>query len=195
VFPLRIAHEAANGFDIPRLQSEQAEKYAAPRFKPSDVAAGKGFGALALRKRGVHLTGLFTKGNWLGQSFQSFCGVYRWMSLKGSDYYYLLMFLLYATLVALVVLGVARLSWQDALFAGGVVVLACLVVLGSAYSSWTADFQPQGRYLFPILPMFAFLFHRYRNALRSRAFYLLFGCLFAGSIYSFIFTAIRNIPK
>jgi hypothetical protein len=95
----------------------------------------------------------------------------------------------------LLLVRVARLSWRDALFIAGVLATASLVVLGSAYSSWTADYQPQGRYLFPILPMFAFLFHRYWDTVRSRAFYLLFGCLFACSIYSFIFTALRNIPK
>ena len=194
-FPMRIAHEAINGFDIPRVQLEQAEKYAAPHFKPSEIGAGTGDRRLVLRKQGVPFVALLTKSGWLLGSFQSFCGVYGWMSLKGSDYYYLLMWLLYATVVVLLLMRVARLSWRDALFTGGVLATACLVVLGSAYSSWTADYQPQGRYLFPILPMFAFLFHRYRDALRSRAFYLLFGCLFAFSIYSFIFTALRNIPK
>ena len=194
-FPVRIAHEALNGFDIPRLQLEQAEKYAAPHFKPSEIAAGTGAGNLVLRKRGVPFAELFTERGWLLESFQSFSGVYRWMSLKGSDYYYLLMWLLYAALLVFLLMRVARLSWRDALFTTAALATACLVVLGSAYSSWTADYQPQGRYLFPILPMFAFLFHRYRDALRSRAFYLLFGCLFACSIYSFIFTALRNIPK
>ena len=194
-FPLRLAHQALNGFDIPRQQLEQAEQYAAPHFKPSEIAAGTGSGRLVLRKQGVPFSELFTERGWLIQSFQSFCGVYRWMSLKGSDYYYLLMCLLYATLVVLLLMRAVRLSWQDALFTAGVLATATLVVLISAYHSWTADYQPQGRYLFPVLPMFAFLFHRYRDVLRSRAFYLLFGCLFAGSIYSFIFTALRNIPK
>jgi hypothetical protein len=194
-FPLRIAHEALNGFDIPRLQLEQAEKHAAPHFKPSEIAAGTGSPRLVLRKQGVPFAELITERGWLGESFQSFCGVYRWMTLKGSDYYYILMWLLYTALVLLLLVRVIRLSWHDAFFTSGVLTTACLVVLGSVYSSWTADYQAQGRYLFPILPMFAFLFHRYRDALRSRAFYLLFGCLFACSIYSFIFTALRNIPK
>lgn len=194
-FPARIAHEALNGFDIPRLQSEQAEKFAASHFKPSEIAAGTGAGRLVLRKQGVSFAALLIERGWLAESFQSFCGLYRWMRLKGSDYYYLLMGGLYAALLALLLMRIARLSRRDALFTAGVLATACLVVLGSAYSSWTADYQPQGRYLFPILPMFALLFHRYREALRSRAFYLLFGCLFVCSIYSFIFTALRNIPK
>jgi hypothetical protein len=194
-FPVRLAHEALNGFDIPRQQLEQAEKYAAPHFKPSEIASGTGAGGLDLRRQGVPFAALFTERGWLLESFQSFCGVYRWMSLKDSRYYYSLMFLLYAALLVFLLMAMIRLSWQNALFTAGVLSIAALAVLISAYHSWTADYQPQGRYLFPILPMFAFLFHRYRDALRSRAFYLLFGCLFACSVYSFIFTALRNIPK
>jgi len=35
-------------------------------------------------------------------------------------------------------------------------VCAALVLAQSAYRSWVYDFQPQGRYLFPILPMLFF---------------------------------------
>lgn len=194
-FPLRAAHEAINGFDLPRLQQEQAEKYAAPHFKPSKVAAGKGALRLVLRNQGVPFINLLTERSWLEESFQSFCGIYRWMSLKGSQYYYLAMGLFYAVLLTLLFLRVARLSWPDAAFVAATFGAMLMVVLGSVYFSWTADYQPQGRYLFPILPMVAFLFHRYRESLRSPAFYLLFGSLFACSIYSFIFTGLKNIPK
>jgi hypothetical protein len=194
-FPLRIGHEAINGFEISRLQLEQAEKYAAPHFKPSDIDSGKGAGRLALRKQGVPFSELLTERGWPSESFQSFCGVYKWMSVKGSDYYYLLMGLLYASLVALLLARIVTISWKDALFASATLGLVLSVILVSAYHSWTVDYQPQGRYLFPILPMFAFLFHHYRERLRAPAFYLLFGCLFVCSIYSFVFTGLRNLLK
>ena len=193
--PLRAAHEAINGFDIPRLQREQAEKYAAPRFRPSEIAAGKGAQRLGLRSQGFSFPELLSQRGWAAESFQSFCGVYQWMTLKDNQAYYLLMGGLYLTLLALLFTRIAREGWRDAAFAAAVFGTILLVVLVSAYHSWTADYQPQGRYLFPILPMVAFLFHRYRESLRSRAFYLLFGCLFACSVYSFIFTGLRNIPK
>lgn len=194
-FPLRATHEAINGFDIPRLQQEQAEKYAAPRFKPSEIAAGKGSPRLVLRNQGVPFISLLTERSWPVKSFQSFCGVYRWMALKGGEYYYITMGLLYAALLMLLFLRIVRMSWPDAAFITATFGTMLMIVLGSVYFSWTADYQPQGRYLFPILPMVAFLFHRYRESLRFPAFYLLFGGLFAGSVYSFIFTGLKNIPK
>ena len=194
-FPLRAAHEAINGFDLPRLQQEQAEKYAAPRFKPSEIAAGKGSPRLVLRNQGVPFTNLLTERSWPAESFQSFCGVYRWMTLKGSQSYYIAMGLLYSVLLTLLFFRIARVSWPDSAFVAATFGTMLGVVLGSVYFSWTADYQPQGRYLFPILPMVAFLFYRYRESLRSPAFYLLFGGLFACSVYSFIFIGLKNIPK
>jgi hypothetical protein len=69
------------------------------------------------------------------------------------------------------------------------------VILLSAYHSWTADFQPQGRYLFPVLPMLAFILFRYRERLGSRALHMLFAGLFAASVISFVFTGLRAIPQ
>jgi hypothetical protein len=194
-FPVRTGHEAINRFDGSRLRVEQAEKFAAPRYKPSEIAAGEGAQRLALRSQGVQYSDLFVERNWAAQSFQSFCGVYQWMSLRSPVEYYFVMGALYVTLLAFLLAGICRLSWRDALFALAVLGLAVFIVLLSAYESWTADFQPQGRYLFPILPMIAFLFQRYRESIRSRVFNLLFGCLFACSVYSFVFIGLRNIPK
>jgi hypothetical protein len=193
--PLRIGHEAINRFDASRLRVEQAEKFAAPRFKPSEIAAGEAAQRLVLRSQGVKYSDLFMERNWAAQSFQSFCGVYQWMSLSGPPEYYFLIGALYLALLSFLLAGICRISWRDALFAVAVLGLAVCIVLISAYQSWTADFQPQGRYLFPILPMIAFLFLQYRESLRSRVFNLLFGCLFACSVYSFVFIGLRNIPK
>jgi hypothetical protein len=117
------------------------------------------------------------------------------MSLTSPSEYYWVMGVFYGTLLAFLLACICCLSWHDALFAVAVLGIGIFTVLLSAYHSWTLDFQPQGRYLFPILPMIAFLFHRYRESLRSRVFNLLFGCLFACSVYSFVFVGLKNIPK
>lgn len=193
--PLRIGHEAINRFDRAHIQAEQAEKFAAPYFKPSEIAAGKGAQRLGLRNRGVTYWELLGTYDWAGQSFQSFCGVYQWMSLIGPTEYYFTVGILYLGLLALLAERICKISWRDALFAASVLALSIGVVLVSAYLSWTADFQPQGRYLFPIIPMLAFLLHHYRESLRSRVFNMLLGGLFACSVYSFVFVGLKNIPK
>ncbi len=194
-FPLKTGHEAINRFDGGRLRIEQAEKFAAPKFTPSEIAAGEGAQRLNSRSRGVGFSELLIDHNWAVQSFQSFCGVYHWMSLSGPPEYYIVVGTLYLALLAFLLAGICRLSRRDAVFAAAILGLTFTVILASAYHSWTADFQPQGRYLFPIIPMIAFLFLHYRESLRSRVFNLLFACLFACSVYSFVFIGLIHIPK
>jgi hypothetical protein len=193
--PARLVQAAVNRFELPRLRTEQAEKFAAPGYRPSEIAAGKGAPRIALRKQGVPFTDLFTRYHWAKSSFESFCGVYHWMSLRGPGYYYAVMAALYTALLITIGLPFRKLPWPDALFVAAVLCAAAAVVLISAYSSWTADFQPQGRYLFPILPMLAFVLHRYRETLPSRALHLLFTGLFAASVISFVFIGLRAIPQ
>jgi len=194
-FPLRTGHEAINRFDGARLRTEQAEKFAAPKFTPSEIAAGEGAQRINSRSRGVGFSDLLMEHNWAAKSFQSFSGFYHWMTLSGPPEYYIVVGTLYLSLLAFLLASICRLSGRDAIFAAVVLGLMLSVILASAYHSWTADFQPQGRYLFPIIPMIAFLFQHYRDSLRSRVFNLLFGCLFACSVYSFVFIGLKNIPK
>jgi hypothetical protein len=193
--PGRIAHAAINRFELPRLVAEQAEKFAAPGFRPSEIAAGSGTRRLNMRSHGVPFSEVFTKHRWAAASFQSFCGVYHWMTLRSPAPYYFFIGGLYLAVLSTIAFAFRNLPRQEALFGALTVCAAAAVILLSAYHSWTADFQPQGRYLFPILPMLAFVLHRYRETLRSRALHLLFAGMFAASVFSFVFTGLRAIPQ
>ena len=150
---------------------------------------------MALRQQGVSFGKLFTQNRWVTLSFESFCGVYHWMSLFGPVAYYVLMGTLYAAVLVTVAFAFRKLPWPEVVFGASVFCAAVVVILLSAYHSWTADFQPQGRYLFPVLPMLAFVLHRYRESLPSRALHLLFIGLFAASVFSFVFVGLRAIPQ
>lgn len=193
--PARLTQAATNRFELPRLRAEQAEKFAAPGYRPSEIAAGKGAGRMALRNQGVPFTDLFSKYRWGKTSFQSFCGMYHWMSLPSPGAYYAVMGALYAALLLTIGLAFRKLPWPDVIFGAAVFSAAAAVIALSAYHSWTADFQPQGRYLFPVLPMLAFVLYRYRETLRSRALLLLFTGLFAASVFSFVVAGLRAIPQ
>jgi hypothetical protein len=150
---------------------------------------------MALRNQGVPFTDLFSKSHWATTSFESFSGVYHWMNLRGPDVYYALMGVLYTAVLVTIGFAFRKLPWSEKLFGGAVFCAAAAVILLSAYHSWTADFQPQGRYLFPILAMLAFVLHRYRESMPARALHLLFVGLFAASVFSFVFIGLRTIPQ
>jgi hypothetical protein len=65
----------------------------------------------------------------------------------------------------------------------------------SLHRSWTIDFQAQGRYLFPVLPMIGIILARNRAAVDNRVFILITLHLFLLSIYSFVFIALPAVPR
>jgi uncharacterized membrane protein len=64
---------------------------------------------------------------------------------------------LLAVLILPVVARGSRRAWSLLI---GVGVCAALVLTQSVYRSWVYDFQGQGRYLFPILPMLFFFWRQ-----------------------------------
>jgi len=188
--PILLTQEWTNHFQLERTRIEQAEKFAAPGFKPTAIAAGKTAAPLALRERGVTFATLIFS-YWPAQSFRSFCGVYHWMDLLSPYFYYVSMAGLYIALAIVAGFGFRRLSRADLLFCGLTFLLAVGMVLLSAYNSWAVDYQPQGRYLFPILPMVAFVLHHYRGQMPAKALNVLFAALFGLSTFSFVFIGLR----
>jgi hypothetical protein len=144
-----------------------------------------------MRKQGVSFLEVFTKHGWAARTFESSSGVYHWMGLTSPRWYYAVMAALYAAFLITLAIGLRHLPGKDLLFCGATLLLSFGLVLLSAYHSWTRDFQPQGRYLFPILPMLAFVLHRYRESVPTRAFNVLFASLFACAAFSFGFTGLR----
>ena len=188
--PLSLIQNTANRFQLARIQIEQAEKFAAPMFKPSAIAAGRGAPLIGVRNHGTSFLDVLNS-DWTTRTFQSFCGVYHWMSLPSPQLYYYGMGAGYLALLGVLAVAMRRAPGSDRLFCLLTLSLALGQVLLSAYHSWVADFQPQGRYLFPILPLLAFVLHRYRQWLPAGVLNMLFGSMFALSTFSFVFTALR----
>jgi len=146
-----------NDFHTGQKIVEQAEKVAAPDMKPSAQARPTSFPFMALRAKGVSLWDVLMTLDWVGLSFRSFCGLYGWMSIAAPSWLYHVFGGLYASLLAILILPAALRGSRSAwLLLSGALVCAMLVLAQSAYRSWVFDFQGQGRYLFPILPMLFF---------------------------------------
>lgn len=174
-----------------------AEKHAVPEYKPSDGGAANSYFGLRLRDKGVALHEvLLPPWSWPVKTWQSFTGYYGYMKIRSPAVYYIAILLVNAALVAYTSRAILRrgepfereLLAGAALFGGGVVAL-------SFYHSWINDFQAQGRYLFPVLALFAIPFTKSSRLFEGRVVPALLQIAFFLSSLSFVFVALRRIAK
>ena len=187
---------ADGGLNRKQLIRQQAEQFADPGLKPSELGEEDAFQTALLKKQGVPFHQLFTTYRWHELSFKSFVGLYGYMDYFSLPPYYLLIFLAYAAL--LVTLGLA--VWRNGTFADRVFGLACALfaggfVLVSALYSWTVDLQPQGRYLFPLFAILFAAVLRFKALIPPRVLWGYALVIFLLSSYSFLFTALRVFPN
>jgi hypothetical protein len=155
--PWLAYHAWVNDWETGKRVADYSEQVAAPKMKPSAQASPDSFPFRALRTKGVSLWDVLVTLDWVGLSFRSFCGLYGWMNIVADPWVYRIFGGLYAALLAILVFPSLRGGSPGARsLLLGVLVCATLVLAQSAYRSWVYDFQGQGRYLFPILPMLFF---------------------------------------
>jgi len=131
------------------------EAYAAPAFKPSLLAAGKGLASLDIARKGVTLHQmLFGPMQWFALSARSAFGAFGYMSVWASIGFYPLAWIASGALAAYLMIGMVierRGLGLKLVFLA--VSISALVLLSSMLFSWVVGFQPQGRYLLPIMGM------------------------------------------
>lgn len=186
----------AHGPDKAENLSILREVVAGEEFRPSARASGDSYFGLNLRDKGVSYLDLFTEYNWHLITLCSFTGVYDYMTIFGDLGYYLLIGLLYIILSCLVSLYLWGLNREARFFLVISILLTGLMILLSTYHSWVSDFQAQGRYLFPVLGIYAYLFGSYdREEERRLPLMMLMVIIALVSAYSFIFYGLANIAK
>jgi uncharacterized membrane protein len=102
----------------------------------------------------VPLSVLIVKGRWHALSFASFVGVYGYLNIRAPLPYYAVAAVFYTALGTAALLAVLRHAPRrkvPIVLLGGLFVAG--TILQSLYNSWTYDNQPQGRYLFPVIPI------------------------------------------
>ena len=151
---------------------------------------------LEMRKRGTTLKHFLTADRWGEKSFRTSFGVYGYTQYSGSFVYY--NYVRYLSLALLLtVIGSIAYRGQTA----GISLLtislgsSLLLIIVACWHAWTVDFQAQGRYFLPIIPMAAVLFYHCRRIIFRPLFYTLFFMLFSLSIYNFILVGLRDIGK
>ena len=197
IFSGRMYHnQMINDFGIPS-KNKILETYKKEQFK-NNTAPEEMYYAYHLKEKGVKISELITnpRWNWHNKTFVSFVGMYGHVSISSDPDLYKIYLLVYASFIFVILFFTFRYyGIEERLLSLLVLSLSILLMLASLHHSWIVDFQAQGRYLFPIVIMFCFLFFRINGKINTRVlnyYTIIFFCL---SYYSFVFTALRRIPK
>ena len=130
------------------------EQYAAEDFKPSRMSEPGNNDRLALRAQGTAFSELFTRLRWHRRILRSFVGVYGPVTVEGPRAYYVAQTVLNSTL-GILLLPLLYRTWDRsrAVLLPLTVTAVTLVFLLAFLFCWIYDYQPQGRYLFPLIPI------------------------------------------
>ncbi len=186
---------AANGWNSTEVQAQMREHYASTSFKPSTPRGDKN-PMLGLKEQGHSLGYMLVNARWFEKSFRSAFGVYGFNDFVASRTYYDLV-----RLIGLFLIGVLLIATIKSRSRANLMLLIILaasagsLILASIWISWTAAFQPQGRYLLPILPMFSILYYHVHEYAIPHLFEWLTVILFLLAVYSFVFIGLANMSS
>jgi len=174
------------------------EEIAKPEYKPSQiyVQREKAYYGIELRARGTPLSELFSpQWSWHTKTFFTATAAYGWIQFFSPPFFYYAILAGYMAIAAIYAFAVVRARSATAV-AGFLLVCAfsALTIAIALFHSWNNDFQAQGRYLFPILPMLGAGLVLVRDSLPKRAFLGALAACFALALYSFVFTGLRHVP-
>lgn len=168
---------------------DTSDRLASPKFKPPFKES--------MKNSGVGITEMLgARHEWIDRSAKSSFGAYNYNFIWTGKIYYPTMYVIAGTLLAVVSAALLiKGTTADRGLLGLGVLMAVLIISLSVYHSWTADFQPQGRYLLGIVPIAAVLAVRARTAIRPYITNILVCSLFIGSFYSFSAVGIAHMGR
>jgi len=186
---------SANGWNGAETQAQLQEQHARPAFKPS-TPLDQQQPLLHLKERGRPLGYIAVTSRWFEKTFDSAFGVYGFSRYFGPLAYYDLVRLIGLALMLALLLALIR-SRNKHYYVLAAAGLACsgALILAGIWHSWTVIFQPQGRYLLPILPMLGIFYQHIRKHAIPQLIEWLSIALFGLAVYSFIFVGLREVAK
>jgi hypothetical protein len=193
---LRVgANYAVNGMDMNAQKASIQEQLAEHVYKASTPLDEK-HPFLYRKARGDSLEKIVVVDRWFEKTYRSSIGVYGYFTVSAVDSYY--------NTVRPVAVALLLLLGLTLVFRGGIsgnllfaLFISCSAILiaASLYHSWTMDYQTQGRYLFPVIPMFCMILYHARQLMQGIIYRLLITTMFVLSMYSFVFVGLMRLPK
>jgi len=177
-------------FDYSIYKGEKAEIYAEVRaFHRNEESVKR---ATTYKQKGYSIFEAYKEAGkkFARSSFHSFVGRYGWMDIYSGERYYQLMIVLYSGVLFLLFISDFFFIRKERIIKSVYYIQIALSYFISVYHAWSADWQPQGRYLFPVIfVVVAILNMNYylnnKNRFRMILYFVLCGIGFAGW-YSFI---------
>jgi len=191
----KVTDAWVNDFHKGELVLAAREHYAQPMYKPNTPIEKKHI-YLQMRDKGKALWQMLELDRWGEKTFRTAFGVYGYTQYSAPFAYYdyvRLVGLLFLLAFALVVIWRGGLPGLSLL--GLAVGWSVLFLAGLIWHAWTVDFQAQGRYLLPMVPMLAILYYHGQRLVNNALFHGLFFVLFLLSVYNFIFVGLYQIGK
>ncbi|MGQ0540441.1 MAG: hypothetical protein ACT4O9_01160 [Blastocatellia bacterium] len=149
---------------------------------------------LALRDKGVSINEMLFKKGWIELSARSFAGVYGYMSIHAKRWMYFLAFTIYGLFLAYIFAAVCRSGDRAGIAQLAITTIGVtLTIFLSIMLSWIYAFQPQGRYLFPVLAMLGLFTYTNRRHLDNRVVQAFVILAFSVSVISFTYWGLTNI--
>ena len=186
---------SANGWNGAETQAQLQEQHAKLAFKPS-TALDQQQPLLHLKDRGRPLGYVAVTSRWFEKTFESAFGVYGFSDYVGPLAYYDLVRLIGLALMLTLLLALIR-SRNKQYYVLALAGLACsgALIMAGIWHSWTVIFQPQGRYLLPVLPMLSIFYQHIRQHAIPQLIEWLCIALFGLAAYSFICVGLRDVAK
>jgi len=184
---------AANGPDPGAKFQEYIDLMAKDEFNPKSPLEDQHI-YLNLRQRGNSLDVVVQNLKWWPVTFATAFGSYGYTQYFGSDTYFNIVKILIGLLGSIIVFySLVRGSTAIQLLILIAGFSAGLLILASIWSSWAVNFQAQGRYLAPIVPMISIVYYHVEKYINTTIFTTLVLLMFAISVYSFVFFGLGSL--
>lgn len=181
------------GFNKLGVIIEVTERRADFGYKPSTPPIEQAY-SMSFFGKGITLGQLLTKYEFHKNLFRTFAGFFGSYAFGEGDWYYVLMGALYLALLGWITWRFVRMKdkqkWQEY----GAVVFCCFLQYALiVFNSWFIDFQPQGRYLLPILFFIAYLISRMDHPKEDKVLRGILVCTCLLSLFAFWHVGIPNL--
>ncbi|MGI9319303.1 MAG: hypothetical protein ACR2QW_18390 [bacterium] len=186
---------AANGPDPKAKFNEYLELTAKEEFRPSTPLDDQHI-YLYLKERGKELDVVLRYLKWGSVTFATAFGSYGYTQYFGTDIYFAIVKALVTMLLGAIVFY-ALVKGPPEIHALILIAGLCagLLIAAAIWNSWTVNFQAQGRYMAPLIPILSMVYYQVRHYVNHKVISSIALALFAVSAYSFLFIGLAQIAK